>query len=216
MCTPLSAPVIAATRLRGWNAHSARGAASFVAEAVGAARAAGCTGTIVVRMDSAYYAAAVIAAIRRAGALFSVTVKMDRQLNAAIAAIPETAWTPISTRRPSGMTSSGPGSPTPRSPRFEDTAFASSKGKAVTARPIACWSRPEKQAAACQDQPFSPRYHARLHRLPVRAPAGRGQHCDHVVVEQVFADLTYGPLAHLPSGSIRRERGLSHLRRHRA
>jgi hypothetical protein len=49
--TPLGAPVIAATRLRGGTANSARGAASFVAEAVGTARAAGCTGTIVVRMD---------------------------------------------------------------------------------------------------------------------------------------------------------------------
>ena len=72
--TPLSAPVIAATRLRGGNAASARGAAGFAAEAMSTARAAGCTGLIVVRMDSAYYAAKVIAAIRRAGARFSVTV----------------------------------------------------------------------------------------------------------------------------------------------
>ena len=43
--TPLSAPVIAATRLRGGNAASARGAAGFAAGAIGAAREAGCTGT---------------------------------------------------------------------------------------------------------------------------------------------------------------------------
>jgi hypothetical protein len=42
--TPLGAPVIAATRLRGGNASSARGAARFAAEAVRSARAAGCTG----------------------------------------------------------------------------------------------------------------------------------------------------------------------------
>ena len=93
--TPLSAPVIAATRLRGGNAASARGAASFAAGAIATAREAGCTGTIVVRMDSAYYAAKVIAAIRRAGALFSVTVPMDPKVKAAIAAIPEDAWTAI-------------------------------------------------------------------------------------------------------------------------
>ena len=29
---------------------------------------------------------------------------------------------------------------------------------------------------------------------------GRGQHRDHAVVEQVFADVTSGPLAHMPSG----------------
>jgi hypothetical protein len=70
--TPLAAPVIAATRLRGGNAPSSRGAASLAAQAIGAARAGGATGTIVVRMDSAYYAAAVIAAIRRNGARFSL------------------------------------------------------------------------------------------------------------------------------------------------
>ena len=51
--TPLAAPVIAATRLRGGNANSARGAARFAAEAVAAARAAGCSGTLVARADSA-------------------------------------------------------------------------------------------------------------------------------------------------------------------
>jgi len=51
--TPLAAPVAAATRLRGGNAPSARGAASLAAQAIGTARASGASGTIVVRMDSA-------------------------------------------------------------------------------------------------------------------------------------------------------------------
>ena len=58
ICTPLAAPVLAVTRLRGGSANTARGAASFTAAAIGTARAAGCTGTIVVRMDSGYYGAA--------------------------------------------------------------------------------------------------------------------------------------------------------------
>ena len=41
--------------MRGGNAHSAREAASVITEAVGTARAAGCTGTLVVRMDSVFY-----------------------------------------------------------------------------------------------------------------------------------------------------------------
>jgi hypothetical protein len=56
--TPLAAPVTAAVRLRGGSAGSARGAASLITEAIGAARDAGCSGTIVVRMDSAYYSSA--------------------------------------------------------------------------------------------------------------------------------------------------------------
>ena len=91
--TPLAAPVIAATRLRGGNAASARGAASLAARAIAAARDCGATGTIVVRMDSAYYNAAVIAAIRRGGARFSVTAPVNASIRAAIAAIPEGAWT---------------------------------------------------------------------------------------------------------------------------
>ena len=75
--TPLAAPVIAGTRLRGGNAASARGAASFAAQAIGTARDCGCTGTIIARADSAFYNAAVIGAFRRAGARFSVTARMD-------------------------------------------------------------------------------------------------------------------------------------------
>jgi hypothetical protein len=46
-------------------------------------------------MDSAYRAAKVIAAVGRAGARFSVTIPMDSKVKAAIAAIPEDAWTLI-------------------------------------------------------------------------------------------------------------------------
>jgi hypothetical protein len=75
ICTPLAAPVIAATRLRGGNAASARGAASMITEAVSTARAAGFTGTIVARMDSAFCGAPAVGAARQAGARFSVTVR---------------------------------------------------------------------------------------------------------------------------------------------
>jgi hypothetical protein len=93
--TPLSAPVIGAVRLRGGNAASARSAASLAKEAVGTARACGCAGLIIVRMDSGYYGADVICAIRSAGARFSVTVPVNSSVRAAIAAIGEDAWTGI-------------------------------------------------------------------------------------------------------------------------
>ena len=72
--TPLAAPVLGPVRLRGGNAGSARGAAGLAAEAIGTARECGCTGTILVRMDSAYYNAAVIGTIRRSKAYFSVMI----------------------------------------------------------------------------------------------------------------------------------------------
>jgi hypothetical protein len=85
--TPLGAPVIAATRLRGGNASSARSAASFAPEAVGTARETGCSGLVIVRAGSAYYSAAFRGAVRRASARFSVTVNADPKIAAAIAAI---------------------------------------------------------------------------------------------------------------------------------
>ena len=47
------APVVAGIRLRAGRAGSGKGAASMVREAIGTARAAGATGQILVRGDSA-------------------------------------------------------------------------------------------------------------------------------------------------------------------
>jgi hypothetical protein len=87
ICTPDAAPVVAAARLRGGNASTTRGAASLITRAVATARDAGCTGTVVVRMDSGYYSAAACHAAARAGAYFSVIARMDPAVRAAIAGI---------------------------------------------------------------------------------------------------------------------------------
>jgi hypothetical protein len=55
----------------------------------------GCTGTLVARADSAFYSAAFTGAERQAGACFSVTTPMNPAVKAAIAGIPEAAWTPV-------------------------------------------------------------------------------------------------------------------------
>ncbi len=75
VCTPLSAPVIAATRLRKGSTNSVRGAGKLLADALACARAAGAGGLLIVRADSAYYSHDIIAAARRAGARFSVTAR---------------------------------------------------------------------------------------------------------------------------------------------
>src|SRR6266487_1582528 len=199
--TPLAAPVIAATRLRGGKANSARGAASLAAEAISTARQAGCTGKIVFRIDSAYYSAAVLSAIRRGGACFSVTVRMDPKIRAAIAAIGEDAWTPITYPRAiwdedqQRLISDAEVAEVPY------TAFASRKGKAITARLIVRRVKDlNRKAAGGQDELFTIwRYHALFTDSPVEMIQAEAQHRDHAIVEQVFADLVSGPLAHLPS-----------------
>jgi Transposase DDE domain group 1 len=200
--TPLSAPVIAATRLRGGNAASARGAASLAARAIGTARDAGCTGTIIVRLDSAFYNAAVIGAIRRGGARFSVTAPANASIRAAIAAMPDDAWTPIRYPRAIWDDQLGTWISDAEVAETTYTAFASKKGQAITARLIVRRVRDlNKQAAAGQDELFAVwRYHAVFTDSPVELVQAEGQHRDHAVVEQVFADVTSGPLAHMPSG----------------
>jgi len=75
--TPLSAPVVAATRLRRGGSNSARGAARFVADALVTTKACGGRGLVTVRADSAYYGHDVIAAARRGRARFSITARMN-------------------------------------------------------------------------------------------------------------------------------------------
>jgi hypothetical protein len=202
ICTPQAAPVIAATRLRGGSANTARGAASFTAEAIGTARAAGCAGTIVARADSGLYCAAFTGACRRAGAYFSVTAKMDPAVKRAIAAIPEDAWTPIRYPRAIWDNQLRAWVSDAEVAEVPYTAFASKKGQAITARLIVRRVRDlNRKAAEGQDELFPTwRYHPVFTDSPFGLAQAEAQHRDHAVVEQVFADWTDGPMAHLPSG----------------
>ena len=85
------------------------------------------------------------------------------------------------------------------------TTFTSKKGQEITARLIMRRVRDlNKQAAAGQEELFPAwRHHALFTDSPSELVQAEAQHRDHAIVEQVFADWTDGPLAHLPSGSSR-------------
>ena len=203
--TPLAAPVIAATRLRGGNANSARGAASLAAEAVTTARATGCAGILVVRADSAFYSAAFTGAVRAAGAFFSVTVQMNSHVRAAIAGISEDAWTPIRYPRAIWDDQLACWVSDAQVAEIPYTAFTSKKkNSAITARLIVRRVKDQnRKAAEGQDELFGIwRYHAVFTDSPFALTQAEEQHRDHAQVEQVFADWTDGPLAHLPSGAF--------------
>jgi hypothetical protein len=204
VCTPLAAPVIAGTRLRGGNASSARGAASMITEAVGTARATGCTGTLIVRMDSAFYGAPAVSAARLAGACFSVTARMDPKIRAAITAIGEDAWTPIRYPRAIWDDQLRRWISDAEVAEVEYTAFTSRKGQAITARLIIRRVKDlNRKAAAGQGELFCAwRYHAIFTDSPFTTIQAEEHHRGHAQAEQVFADWTDGPLAHLPSGSF--------------
>jgi hypothetical protein len=207
--TPLAAPVIAAVRLRGGSAASARGAASFITEAIGAARDAGCSGTIVARMDSAYYSSAAIWAIRRAGACFSVTAQLNPAVKAAIAAIPVTAWTPIAYPRAIWDDQLGCWVSDAEVAEVRYTAFTAHHRKGrlpvpLTARLIVRRVRDLNTSASGAQGELIPawRNHAVFTDSPFEMIAAEEHHRGHAIIEQVFADWNDGPLAHLPSGSF--------------
>jgi hypothetical protein len=199
--TPLGAPVVAATRLRGGTAASCRGAASFAGQAVRTARAAGCTGTLVVRADSAFYSAAFTSAVRAAGAFFSVTVQMNSHVQVAIACISKDAWVPIKYPRAIWDDQLRAWVSDAEVAETTYTAFTSTK-RPITARLIVRRVKDlNRQAGDGQDGLFPVwRYHAVFTDSPFVLLQAEEQHRDHALVEQVFADWADGPLAHLPSG----------------
>jgi hypothetical protein len=91
-----TAPVIVAQRLRRGACGSPRGAKRLVADAVRQARRLlGANARVLVRMDSAFYGRGPVRAALAGAADVSVTVRMNAQVRAAIAAIPQDAWTSI-------------------------------------------------------------------------------------------------------------------------
>ncbi len=223
--TPLSAPVICATRLRKGSTNSARGAARLVADALVAAKAAGAAGPdrkglIVLRADSAFYNHDVIAAARRGGVRFSVTARMSPALSTAISSISEGDWTPITY---------------PNAVIWDDTeqrlisdaeiaeigytAFTSRRqadhiqARLIVRRvkrlnpagiqPKTGKDKTGKDNAAEQQELFSLyRYHAVFSDSPLTLVQAEKAHRGPAIIEQVHADLKNGPLAHLPSGSF--------------
>jgi hypothetical protein len=199
--TPIAAPVVAAMRLRKGSAGSGRGAASLLTEALSVARAAGATGPVLVRADSAFYAGKVISAARRAGAQFSVTVSMNPSLHAAIATIGEDAWTPV--HYPDAVEDPDTGELISDAEVAEIcyTAFADTKHE-TTARLIVRRVKDKNSTDKNSTDVLFPiwRHHAFLTDSTQSTVDADVTHRQHAIIEQVFADLIDGPLAHLPSG----------------
>jgi hypothetical protein len=203
--TPLAAPVVAAGRLRGGNAGSARGAATLVTEAINTARLAGATGLIVVRADSAYYGGAFVAACRRNHARFSVTVRMDPKVKRAIATITDDAWTPIKYPNAIYDEQTGEWISDAEIAKVPYTAFASkhahrTEGELIVRRVKRLNPKSIPQG---QGELFATyRYHAVFTDTPFQLVQAESDHRGHAIVEQVFADLIEGPWAHLPSSAF--------------
>jgi Transposase DDE domain group 1 len=202
--TPLSAPLIAATRLRKGSTNSARGAAKLLTDALATIRRAGAAGLVIVRADSAFYGYDIVAAARRAGARFSVTARLTPSVTKAITSIDEQSWVPI--RYPNAIYDEEQQRWISDAEVAETvlTAFTGRrKAEHVTARLIVRRVRRlnPKHVPAGQTEAFAVyRYHAVFTDSPEPLLNAEATHRDHAIVEQVIAELKNGPLAHLPSG----------------
>lgn len=172
-------------RLRGGNANSGRGAASFLTETFGRVRTAGATGPLTLRADSGFYSGKVAAACRKADVRFSVTVKLNKALHKAIAKIADDAWTPI--------------------PYFLDGAdvaeitYRPFGKKAPLVRLIVRRVRPTPGSQLALLVDYS--YHAFITDRPGETLFLEADHRRHAVVETTIKDLKYGAgLNHMPSG----------------
>lgn len=209
--TPVAAPVVARARLRKGNTASHVGCGRLLAQAIGTTRAAGVTGRILARADSAYYGHAFVGTAIRHGAWFSVTARMNPKVKAAITGIDEDAWQPI--EYPHAI--------------WEEDADAPGGGYWVSDAEVAevpfvaFTSRRKAEHVTCRLvvrrvkrlQPLASdgtaqgellavyRHHAFITNSTLSVVEADARHRDHAVVEQVIAELKDGPLAHLPSGS---------------
>jgi Transposase DDE domain group 1 len=173
-------------RLRGGNANSGRGAASFLTETFGRVRTAGATGPIVLRADSGFYAKSVVEACRRANVSFSITAKLVKGgVKTAIAAIDDSAWVAI--------------------PYFLDgadvaeTTYQPFGAKGRPCRLIVRRVRPTPGSQLALFVEFT--YHAFITDREGEMVELEADHRRHAEIENTIRDLKYGVgLNHLPSG----------------
>jgi hypothetical protein len=169
----------------------------MVTDAIRLARAAGASGDVWVRGDSAYGNSAVAGACLRAGARFSLVLIKNPAVSRAIEGIADDAWVPV--HYPGAVPDPETGdwisdAEVAEIPVF--TAFASTRHP-VTARLIVRRIRDRAQT----EELFPVwRHHPFFTNSHEAAPTADILHRRHAIIETVFADLIDGPLAHLPSG----------------
>jgi hypothetical protein len=209
LATTTSAPVVLAQRLRKGACGSPRGAKRLVCDAVKQARRfLAPKSPVLVRMDSAFYGRGPVHAALAGGAAVSVTVRMDKAVKAAIAQIPDDAWTTIEYTDAIYDPDTHTWVSRAEVAETEFTAFSAQRkadrapGRLVVRR-IPDFNAAKKTAAG-QDTLFDVwRFHAFFTTADpglLDTVAADKTHRGHAIIEQVHADLKASALAHLPSG----------------
>jgi hypothetical protein len=186
LATMANTDEVLGARLRGGNAHTARGAAGFLTQVFNRVRRAGATGPMVLRADSGFYNRKVTDACRKADVRYSITVKLSKAIHKAIAAIPEKAWTPIPYWIGDGAD-------------VAETTYRPFSKKHPEVRLIVRRVKPTPGSQLALFATYD--YHPFITNRQGDTVELEADHRRHAVVEDVIRDLKYGVgLNHLPSG----------------
>jgi len=166
-------------RLRKGSANTQKGMLRFTDELIARVARAGASGVKLLRADSGFWNTKVFERLEKAGWQYSIGVRMIKAVSAAVAAIPDDAWTTIDY-------------PDDGEAQIAETVYA---GRRLIVRRTRLLGR---QAELWPDW----RHFAFLTNRDEDIALVEAEHRDHAVVEQVIADLKDQALAHFPSGQF--------------
>jgi hypothetical protein len=176
-------------RMRHGSAHTARGTVRFVDELIAIVKRAGVSGPVTIRADSGFWAWKLLDRLDQHEIKWSVTIRLHKHMKAAIAAIPETAWTDID------YTLGGQA-------QVAETIYTTGTGPNL--RSVRLVVRRTRLNDKTQRQLWPDwRHHGFItNRDDLTAIEADQFHREHAVVELAIRDLKEGAgLEHLPSGN---------------
>jgi hypothetical protein len=165
-------------RLRRGSANTQKGMLRFCDELIARVTRAGATGVKLLRADSGFWNTKVFERLERAGWQYSIGVRMIKTVRAAVAAIPEDAWSKVEDYPDDGEA------------QIAETVYA---GRRLIVR------RTRLLGAQAELWPDW-RHFCFITNRDEDIKIVEAEHRDHAVVEQVIADLKDQALAHFPSG----------------
>jgi hypothetical protein len=166
-----------------------RGAKRFAEELVARVRRAGATGELTVRGDAGFWSYALVDTLTRLGVHFTVTVPVSQHVRAAIEAIDEGDWQPITYPDGGQAEVAETTLATPGSKRWEALRLVVRRTRLTGPAQQALWP--------------NWRHHAFITDLVSGAAEADEFHREHATVELAIRDLKEGAgLEHCPSGKF--------------
>jgi hypothetical protein len=165
-------------RARKGSANTSRGALRFIEELIPRVTRAGASGPKLLRADSGFWNTKIMNRLHTAGWTYSIGVRQQKAVAAAIAAIPETAWTVLENYPERGEA------------QIAETVLGDRRLVVRRTRLVGA------QAELWPDW----RHHPFLTNRTEPLELVEAEHRGHAVVELAIRDLKDQALAHFPSG----------------